>query len=126
MSRDLRYSEEHEWVLVDGDIATICISDFAQQQLGDVVFVDLPDIGKTVERGGEIAVVESVKAASEIYAPLSGKIVEVNDALADEPAKVNESAEVDGWFFKMRLNDAAEVGELMDAAAYKTFTDEQG
>ena len=126
MSRDLRYSEEHEWVLVDGDIATIGISDFAQQQLGDVVFVDLPDIGKTVERGGEIAVVESVKAASEIYAPLSGEIVEVNDALADEPAKVNESAEVDGWFFKMRLNDAAEVGELMDAAAYKTFTDEQG
>lgn len=126
MSRDLRYSEEHEWVLVDGDIATIGISDFAQQQLGDVVFIELPDIGRTVERGGEIAVVESVKAASEIYAPLSGEIVEVNDALADEPAKVNESAEADGWFFKMRLNDAAEVGELMDAAAYKTFTDEQG
>ncbi|MEN8195211.1 MAG: glycine cleavage system protein GcvH [Pseudomonadota bacterium] len=126
MSRDLQYSEEHEWVSVDGDIATIGISDFAQQQLGDVVFIELPDIGRTVERGGEIAVVESVKAASEIYAPLSGEIVEVNDALADEPAKVNESAEVDGWFFKMRLNDPAEVGELMDAAAYKTFTDEQG
>jgi len=126
MSSDLRYSEEHEWVSVDGDIATVGISDFAQQQLGDVVFIELPDIGRTVERGGEIAVVESVKAASEIYAPLSGEIVEVNDALADEPAKVNESPEVDGWLFKMRLNDAAEVGKLMDAAAYKTFTDEQG
>ena len=126
MSSDLRYSEEHEWVSVDGDIATVGISDFAQQQLGDVVFVELPDIGRTVERGGEIAVVESVKAASEIYAPLSGEIVEVNDALADEPAKVNESPEIDGWLFKMRLNDAAEVGELMDAAAYKTFADEQG
>ncbi|MCK5274081.1 MAG: glycine cleavage system protein GcvH [Alphaproteobacteria bacterium] len=126
MSSDLRYSEEHEWVSVDGDIATVGISDFAQQQLGDVVFIELPDIGRTVERGGEIAVVESVKAASEIYAPLSGEIVEVNDALADEPAKVNESPEVDGWLFKMRLNDAAEVGKLMDAAAYKTFTDDQG
>ncbi len=126
MSSDLRYSEEHEWVSVDGDIATVGISDFAQQQLGDVVFIELPDIGRTVERGGEIALVESVKAASEIYAPLSGEIVEVNDALADEPAKVNESPEVDGWLFKMRLNDAAEVGKLMDAAAYKTFTDEQG
>ena len=126
MSSDLRYSEEHEWVSVAGDIATVGISDFAQQQLGDVVFIELPDIGRTVERGGEIAVVESVKAASEIYAPLAGEIVEVNDALADEPAKVNESPEVDGWLFKMRLNDAAEVGELMDAAAYKTFADAQG
>jgi len=126
MSSDLRYSEEHEWVSVDGDIATIGISDFAQQQLGDVVFVELPDVGRAVERGAEIAVVESVKAASEIYAPLSGEIVEVNDALADEPALVNESPEDDGWFFKMRLNDVAEVNELMDIAAYKTFTAEQG
>lgn len=126
MSSDLRYSEEHEWVSVDGDIATIGISDFAQQQLGDVVFVELPDIGRAVERGAEIAVVESVKAASEIYAPLSGEIVEVNDALADEPALVNESPEDDGWFFKMRLNDVAEINELMDIAAYKTFTAEQG
>jgi len=126
MSSDLRFSEEHEWVSVDGDIATIGISDFAQQQLGDVVFVELPDVGRAVERGAEIAVVESVKAASEIYAPLSGEIVEVNDALADEPALVNESPEDDGWFFKMRLNDVAEVNELMDIAAYKTFTAEQG
>ncbi len=126
MSSDLRFSEEHEWVSVDGDIATIGISDFAQQQLGDVVFIELPDVGRTVERGAEVAVVESVKAASEIYVPLSGEIVEINNALADEPAKVNESPEEDGWFFKMRLNDTAQVDELMDAAAYKAFTDAQG
>jgi len=125
MSSDLRFSEEHEWVLLDGDIATIGISDFAQQQLGDVVFIELPDVGRTVERGAEVAVVESVKAASEIYVPLSGEVVEINDALADNPAMVNESAEADGWFFKMRLNDTAEVNELMDAAAYKAFTDAQ-
>lgn len=123
---DLRYSEEHEWVSVDGDIATVGISDFAQQQLGDVVFVELPEIGRAVTRGDEIAVVESVKAASEIYAPVSGEVVEVNDALSDEPGTVNESAEADGWFFKLRLTDASELGELMDAAAYKTFADEQG
>lgn len=126
MSSDLRYSEEHEWVLLDGDIATVGISDFAQKQLGDVVFVELPDIGRTVERGAEVAVVESVKAASEIYVPLSGEIIEINDALANEPAKVNASPEGDGWFFKMRLKDTAEVTKLMDAAAYKAFTDEQG
>jgi glycine cleavage system H protein len=126
MSSDLRYSEEHEWVSVDGDVATVGISDFAQQQLGDVVFVELPDVGRTVERGAEVAVVESVKAASEIYVPLSGEVVEINDALADEPSKVNESPEADGWFFKMRLNDVAEVNELMDAAAYKAFTEAQG
>jgi glycine cleavage system H protein len=122
MSSDLRFSEEHEWVSVDGDIATVGISDFAQQQLGDVVFVELPDVGRTVERGAEVAVVESVKAASEIYVPLSGEIIEINDALADEPAMVNESPEADGWFFKMRLNDVAEVDELMDVVAYRTFT----
>jgi glycine cleavage system H protein len=126
MSSNLRYSEEHEWVSVEGDVATVGISDFAQQQLGDVVFVELPDVGRTVERGSEIAVVESVKAASEIYAPLSGEIIEVNDALTDEPATVNESPEKDGWFFRMRLNDPSEVEELMDAAAYQTFTAEQG
>ncbi len=126
MSSDLRFSEEHEWVLVEGDIATIGISDFAQQQLGDVVFIELPDVGRTVERGAEVAVVESVKAASEINVPLSGEIVEINDTLADEPAMVNESPEADGWFFKMRLNDTAQVNELMDAAAYKAFTDAQG
>lgn len=126
MSNELRYSEEHEWVSVDGDIATVGISDFAQQQLGDVVFVELPEVGRTIERGAEVAVVESVKAASEIYAPLSGEVIEVNEALADEPGMVNDSPEDDGWFFRMRMNDPEEVKELMDAAAYKTFADEQG
>ena len=123
---DLRFSEEHEWVSVDGDVATVGISNFAQEQLGDVVFVELPDIGRTVSRGDEVAVVESVKAASEIYTPLSGEIIEVNMALADEPGTVNESAEANGWFFRLRMSDASEVDELMDAAAYKTFADEQG
>lgn len=122
----LRFSEEHEWVSVDGDIATVGISDFAQQQLGDVVFVELPDIGRAVTRGDEVAVVESVKAASEIYAPVSGEVIEVNAALADEPGTVNESAEADGWFFKLRITDASEIDELMDEAAYRTFADEQG
>lgn len=123
---DLRFSEEHEWVSVDGDIATVGISGFAQEQLGDVVFVELPDIGRTVSRGDEVAVVESVKAASEIYTPLSGEIIEINAALTDEPATVNSSPEANGWFFKMRMSDASQVDELMDAAAYKTFADEQG
>lgn len=122
----LRYSEEHEWVSVDGDVATVGISDFAQQQLGDVVFVELPEIGRTVTRGDEVAVVESVKAASEVYAPVSGEVVEVNELLGDEPGTVNESAEADGWFFRLRLTDRSELDELMDAAAYKTFADEQG
>ena len=122
----LRFSEEHEWVSVDGDVATVGISNFAQEQLGDVVFVELPDIGRTVTRGDEVAVVESVKAASEVYTPLSGEILEVNKALADEPGTVNASAEADGWFYRLRMSDASEVDELMDAAAYKTFADEQG
>ncbi len=123
---DLRFSEEHEWVSVDGDVATVGISDFAQEQLGDVVFVELPDVGRTVNRGDEVAVVESVKAASEIYTPLSGEVLEVNTALNDDPGTVNSSPEAGGWFFKLRMSDAAEVDELMDAAAYKTFADEQG
>ena len=123
---DLRFSEEHEWVSVDGNVATVGISDFAQEQLGDVVFVELPDIGRSVTRGDEVAVVESVKAASEIYTPLSGEIIEINTALTDEPGTVNESPEAGGWFFKLRMSDASEVDELMDAAAYKTFADEQG
>lgn len=123
---NLRFSEEHEWVLVEGDVATVGISNFAQEQLGDVVFVELPDVGRSVNQGDEVAVVESVKAASEIYTPVSGEIVEINEALGDEPGTVNESAEADGWFYKIRMTDASEVDELMDAAGYKTFTDDQG
>lgn len=122
----LRFSEEHEWVLVEGDVATVGISNFAQEQLGDVVFVELPEIGRSVSKGDEVAVVESVKAASEIYTPVSGEIVEINEALGDEPGTVNESAETDGWFYKIRMTDSSEVDELMDAAGYKIFTDAQG
>ncbi|HBM88192.1 MAG TPA: glycine cleavage system protein GcvH, partial [Rhodobiaceae bacterium] len=111
-----------EWVLIEGDIATIGISNYAQEQLGDVVFVELPEVGREVAKGDEAAVVESVKAASEVYAPISGEIVETNDALDETPAKVNEDAEGAGWFVKMKLSDASELEELMDEAAYNTFT----
>lgn len=113
------YSEEHEWVRVEDDgAAVIGITDYAQQQLGDVVFVDLPDEGKEVEKGDEVAVVESVKAASEVYAAVSGAVTEVNEALADTPNLVNESPEGEGWFFKLTLSDQSELEALMDEAAY--------
>jgi glycine cleavage system H protein len=118
----VKFTEEHEWVLIEGDIATIGISNYAQEQLGDVVFVELPEVGKELAKGDEAAVVESVKAASEVYAPISGEIVEVNEALDETPAKVNEDAEDAGWFVKIKLSDASELDELMDEAAYNTFT----
>lgn len=113
------YTEDHEWISVDGDIGTIGITNYAQEQLGDVVFIELPDVGKTLEKGGDAAVVESVKAASEIYAPLNGEVVEVNEALTEGPEKVNEDAEGTAWFFKVKIADASDVEGLMDAAAYK-------
>lgn len=116
-----RYSSDHEWVRLEGDVAVVGISDHAQEQLGDVVFVELPAIGKKLGKGDEAAVVESVKAASEVYAPVSGEVVEVNDALTDEPAIVNQSPEDKGWFLKLRVDDKTEVETLMDAAAYKAF-----
>lgn len=115
------FTEEHEWIDVDGDIATVGISDFAQQQLGDIVFVELPEEGKNVGKGDDAAVVESVKAASDVYAPVSGEVVEANGALEGEPALVNSDAEGEGWFFKLRLSDASELEGLMDAAAYEAF-----
>ncbi len=118
---DLKYSKEHEWVRVEGDVAVVGISDYAQAQLGDVVFVELPEVGKQVAKDGEAAVVESVKAASEVYAPLSGEVVEVNDALGDEPEMVNGAPTGDGWFFKLRLGDPSELDGLMDEAAYLEF-----
>lgn len=118
----VKFTEDHEWVLVDGDTATIGITNYAQEQLGDVVFVELPDVGKEIEKGDEAAVVESVKAASEVYAPLSGEVIEINGVLDETPAKVNEDAEGAGWFVKMKLSDASELDELMDEAAYNTFT----
>ncbi|WAC24337.1 glycine cleavage system protein GcvH [Blastomonas sp. SL216] len=115
------FTEEHEWVEVEGKIATVGITEYAQQQLGDVVFVDVPGEGKQFDKGDEAAVVESVKAASDVYSPVSGTIVEGNDVLADEPGLVNSDPEGDGWFFKLELTDAGELDNLMDEAAYKKF-----
>jgi glycine cleavage system H protein len=116
-----RYTKEHEWITVDGDVATIGITNHAQEQLGDVVFVELPAIGKKVAKGGEAAVVESVKAASEVYAPVSGDVVEVNKELEGDPALVNREAESGAWFMKVKLSDKAELNDLMDKAAYDAF-----
>lgn len=119
----MRFSKDHEWVEVEGGIATVGITAYAQEQLGDVVFVELPAVGKKVKQGDEAAVVESVKAASEVYAPVSGEVTEVNAALSDTPALVNEDAEGKGWFLKLKLADPKELDKLMDAAAYKTYTE---
>jgi len=124
MSNDTLYTEDHEWVQMEGDIATIGITNFAQEQLGDVVFVDLPEVGKIFDQGDDAAVVESVKAASEVFAPVGGEVIEVNEALADNPALVNEDAEGDGWFFKIRITDADELDALMSARDYKRFAKE--
>lgn len=118
---DVKYSKEHEWIRVEGDIAVVGITDHAQEQMGDVVFVDLPAVGTAVDKDGDAAVVESVKAASDVYAPLTGEVVEVNTALEDEPSKVNADAEGDGWFMKIKMADTSELDELMDADAYKAF-----
>lgn len=118
---DLRYSREHEWVRLEGDIATVGISDYAQEQLGDVVFVELPKIGAQVEQGDEAAVVESVKAASEVYAPVSGEVLEVNEALEGSPETVNESPTIDGWFVRIRVSDPSEIDDLMDQASYDAY-----
>ena len=115
------YTEDHEWVEVDGDIGTVGISEYAQSQLGDIVFVEVPDEGKEVGKGDDIAVVESVKAASDVYSPVSGTVIEGNAALADTPELVNEDPEGDGWFFKLTLSDPVELESLMDEAAYATF-----
>jgi glycine cleavage system H protein len=120
---EIRFSKDHEWVKLDGDTATVGITVYAQEQLGDVVFVDLPAVGKKVEKGKEMAVVESVKAASEVYAPLTGEVVEVNGALSDAPATVNEDAMGKGWFAKLKIANKGELGELMDEAAYKKYVE---
>jgi len=120
---ELKFSKEHEWVRVEGDVATIGISDYAQAQLGDVVYVELPALGKQVEQDKEAAVVESVKAASEVYAPISGEVVEINPALADAPDTVNAAPTGAGWFFKLKIKDKKELDGLMDAAAYKAYVE---
>jgi len=115
------FTEDHEWIDVDGEVGTVGITDYAQQQLGDIVFVEVPEEGKELARGDDAAVVESVKAASDIYAPVSGVVLEGNPDLADEPALVNTSPEEDGWFFKLTLTDAEELEGLMDESAYEAF-----
>ena len=117
------FTDEHEWIDVEGDTATVGITDYAQSQLGDIVFVELPEVGSTVDKGKDAAVVESVKAASDVYAPISGEVTESNDALDDDPALVNSSPEEDGWFFKLTIADQAELEGLMDAKAYKSFVE---
>jgi glycine cleavage system H protein len=117
----VKYSKDHEWVIVDGGIATIGITNHAQEQLGDVVFVELPAIGKKVEKDAEAAVVESVKAASEVYAPVSGEVVEVNKELEGDPGLVNREAEGSAWFMKVKLSNVSELDGLMDKAAYDAF-----
>ena len=121
---ELRYTEQHEWVRLEGDTATVGISAYAQEQLGDVVFVELPEVGREIGQFEEAAVVESVKAASEIYAPLSGAVTEANGALADEPAKVNEDPLGAGWFFKLQVKDAGELQKLMTEDAYAAYLKE--
>lgn len=117
----LKFSEEHEWLLVEGDVATVGITDYAQKALGDVVFVELPEVGTDIAKGDEAGVVESVKAASEIYSAITGVVTEINDALEADPSLVNTSPMDDGWFFKMSVADSAELDALMDQAAYDAF-----
>ncbi|MDA9424468.1 MULTISPECIES: glycine cleavage system protein GcvH [Bradyrhizobium] len=116
------YTSDHEWLAIDGDVATVGITDYAQQQLGDVVFVELPKVGRALKKAEAAAVVESVKAASDVYAPVTGEVVETNEALAAEPALVNSDAQGKAWFFKIKLADRSELGSLMDEAAYKAHT----
>ena len=120
---EIKFSKDHEWVKLDGDTVTIGITHYAQEQLGDVVFVELPDVGKKIEQGKELATVESVKAASEVYAPVSGEVVEVNGALTDAPATVNEDALGKGWFAKLKVSDKGQLSGLMDEAAYQKYVE---
>jgi len=120
------YTKEHEWVSATDGEATVGISAYAQEQLGDIVFVELPEVGKELKKGDIAAVVESVKAASEVYAPASGEVVAVNDALGDDPGLVNRGAEGEGWFFRLKLSDPSELDGLMDSDAYKAHLDDAG
>lgn len=117
----LYFTREHEWVRVDGDVATVGISDHAQQALGDIVFAEVPEAGRQVKKGDEAGIVESVKAASDVYAPVGGEVIEGNPALADDPAIINRDPEGEGWFFKLKLADQGELDGLMDEAAYRDW-----
>lgn len=123
---ELRYTEEHEWVMVEDEVVTIGITDFAQDSLGDVVFVELPEVGTLVEVGKPFGVVESTKAVSDVYAPVSGEVVEVNEELPDTPEVINTSPYEDGWMIKIRFSDKSQIDDLLDAGAYQEFVAEQG
>jgi glycine cleavage system H protein len=118
---EVKFTDQHEWLLIDGDVAKVGITDYAQEQLGDVVFVELPQPGTEFNQGDEAAVVESVKAAAEVYAPVTGEIVEANNGLEDDPAVINSDAQGEGWFFTIKMSDAGELETLMDEAGYKDF-----
>lgn len=117
------FSQDHEWIEVDGDTGTVGITDYAQSQLGDITFVELPDEGRSVAKGESVSVVDSVKAASDVYTPVSGTVAAVNPVLADEPEMVNNDAETGGWLFRVTLSDPSELGALMDEAAYKAYVE---
>jgi glycine cleavage system H protein len=125
-AEECKYTKSHEWVYLEGDIASCGISEYAQNQIGDIVFIELPKVGDKFQQGKQCAVIESVKAASDFYAPVSGEVVEVNSALADDPSVVNKSPTEDGWFFKIKVSDTNEVGNLMDFKSYGNFVQEQG
>ncbi|HEX9874098.1 MAG TPA: glycine cleavage system protein GcvH [Deferrimonas sp.] len=122
---EYKYTEEHEWVLVEDQLVTVGITDFAQDALGDVVFVELPEVGTLLEAGKPFGVVESVKAVSDVYAPVSGEVIEVNEELPDAPETINTSPYEDGWMIKIKISDAAELDDLMDADAYQAFIEEE-
>ena len=118
---EIRFTEDHEWVRIEGDVAMVGITEYAQEQLGDIVFIELPEVGAAISQGDEAAVIESVKAASDIYAPISGEVGQVNGALDADPAIVNQDAQGDGWLFTMSISDAGELDNLMEADAYEAF-----
>lgn len=119
----IHFTKEHEWIRVEGDTATVGITDHAQGQLGDIVFAEAPEAGRTLDKGGEAAVVESVKAASDVYAPASGEVLEANPAIADDPSVINSDPEGEGWFFKLRLANPSELDGLMDESAYRAWVE---
>ncbi len=121
-----KFTDDHEWIVLDGDTGTVGISDYAQEQLGDIVFVELPEVGRRLAQGDEAAVIESVKAASELYAPVDGEVVEVNARLADDPGLVNSAPTEEGWFIRLRLSDPAQLDGLMDSEAYQRFVEALG
>ena len=123
---DVKYTRDHEWIRLDGDVGVVGITTYAQSQLGDVVFVELPQLGKKLEKGAEAAVVESVKAASEVYSPVGGEVVAINEVLAAEPAIVNSDAEGKGWFIKLKLSDSKELEALMSAEEYQRYVETIG